>query len=67
MVLGSNLSAILRNYGWSNDGVNDGKKFIMRFGGEDKIAFQMVNNVVVGITIAIVKDVPTAEAQYPGL
>jgi hypothetical protein len=62
--LGSGFNQVLRTYGWSNDGANDGRNMIMRFGGEEKVAFQLVNNVVVGITIAVVKDVaPAEEAQ----
>ena len=60
--LGSGLNQILHLYGWSNDGANDGKNVIMRFGGEEKVAFQLVNNVVVGITVAVVKDTTPAEA-----
>jgi hypothetical protein len=60
--LGSNLAQILHTYGWSNDAANEGRNMIMRFGGEDKIAFQLVNNVVVGITVAVVKDITPAEA-----
>jgi hypothetical protein len=60
--LGSSLNQVLRTYGWSNDGSNEGRNMIMRYGGEDKIAFQLVNNVVVGITVAVVKDVAPAEA-----
>ena len=59
--LGSGLNQVLRTYGWSNDGANDGRNVIMRFGGEDKVAFQLVNNVVVGITVAVVKDIAPAE------
>ena len=55
--LGSGLNAVLRNYGWSDDGANDGRNMIMRFGNEHKVAFQLVNNTVVGITVAIVKDI----------
>jgi hypothetical protein len=60
--LGSNLNTVLRTYGWSNDGANDGQNMIMRYGGENKVAFQLVKNVVVGITVAIVKDVKPTEA-----
>ena len=62
VALGSGLNAVLQNYGWSNDGANSGGNMIMRFGSEDKVAFQLVNNKVVGITIAVVKDVAPAEA-----
>jgi hypothetical protein len=60
--LGSSFNTVLRNYGWSNDGANDGQNMIMRFGGEDKVAFQLVKNVVVGITVAIVKDAHAVES-----
>jgi hypothetical protein len=60
--LGSGLNQVLRTYGWSDDGANEGRNLIMRFGGEDKVAFQLVNNIVVGVTIAVVKDAPPAES-----
>ena len=59
--LGSSFNTVLRNYGWSNDGANDGQNMIMRFGGENKVAFQLVKNVVVGITVAVVKNTHNAE------
>ena len=61
VTLGSGLNTVLRTYGWSNDGANDGANVIMRYGGDNKVAFQLVNNLVVGITIAVVKDIAPAE------
>ncbi|HLJ55514.1 MAG TPA: hypothetical protein VKT77_10790, partial [Chthonomonadaceae bacterium] len=55
--LGSSFNQVLHTYGWSMDGLNDGRNMIMRFGGEDKVAFQLVDNRVLGITIAVVKEV----------
>lgn len=50
--LKSQLAQIIRSYGWSNDSAHDGPNMIMRFGGRDKVAFQLVKNVVVGVTVA---------------
>lgn len=61
ITLGSNMNQVLRGYGWSNDGENDGSNVILRYGGERKVAFQLVNNIVVGITVAVVNSVPPVE------
>jgi len=37
---------VLSRYGWSNDGAHDGENVIMRYGGADRVAFQMVRNRV---------------------
>ena len=53
--LGSGLGLVIHNYGWSADGAHSGSNVIMRYGGEYKVAFQLVRNSVVGITVGIVK------------
>lgn len=53
IVLGSNMTQVLSRYGWSNDGAHDGDNVIMRYGGANKVAFQMVRNRVLGITVAV--------------
>lgn len=53
ITLGSNMTQVLSRYGWSNDGAHSGENVIMRYGGADKVAFQMVRNRVLGITVAV--------------
>ncbi len=53
IMLGSNMTQVLGRYGWSNDGAHDGENVIMRYGESDKVAFQMVKNKVLGITVAV--------------
>ncbi|MCW3094474.1 MAG: hypothetical protein JWL77_92 [Chthonomonadaceae bacterium] len=53
IALGSNMTQVLSRYGWSNDGAHDGENVIMRYGDSDKVAFQMVRNRVLGITVAV--------------
>ncbi len=55
IALGSGLGTLIQRYGWSNDGTNDGTNLIMRYGGDRKVAFQLVENRVVGITVAVTK------------
>ena len=57
--LSSRLVDIIQRYGWSNDGehFNEGghEKVTMRYGGSHRVAFQLVDNKVVGVTLALVK------------
>ena len=53
VALGSNLNAVLRAYGWSNEGTRNGDNLMMRYGRQYRVAFQMVKNTVVGITIGV--------------
>ena len=53
VALGSNLSTVLRSYGWSNEGTRSGDNLMMRYGRQFRVAFQMVKNTVVGITIGV--------------
>ena len=53
VALGSNLSNVLRSYGWSNEGTRSGDNLMMRYGRQFRVAFQMVKNTVVGITIGV--------------
>lgn len=53
IMLGSNMGQVLARYGWSNDGAHDGENVIMRYGGQNRVAFQMVKNKVMGITVAV--------------
>ena len=56
--LGSSLGQLLHRYGWSNDGEHanlSGHEMVtMRYGGKHKVAFQLVDNKVVGITLGAV-------------
>src|SRR5579871_4526084 len=51
--LGSSEGTVINKYGFSLDGAHDGDNVIMRYGGTAKIAFQMVNRKVLGITIGV--------------
>ena len=51
--LGSNMGLVFSKYGFSLDGAHDGDNVIMRYGGTEKIAFQMVKGKVLGITIGV--------------
>jgi hypothetical protein len=53
LTLGNSMGSVIGRYGWSLDGAHDGANVIMRFGGKNKIAFQVVNNAVLGITIGV--------------
>lgn len=53
IVLGNSLGSVVKGYGWSLDGEHDAENIILRFGRKDKIAFQMVNNAILGITIGV--------------
>jgi len=55
IALGSNMTQVLSKYGWSNDGAHSGDNVTMRYGGANKVAFQMVHNRVLGITVAVGK------------
>jgi len=56
--LGSTLGQLIQRYGWSNDGEHanlGGHEMVtMRYGGNHKLAFQLVDNKVVGITLGAV-------------
>ncbi len=52
--LGSSLGSVIQKYGWSNDGDRNGNNLVMRYGGRDRLALQLVKNAVVGITLAVV-------------
>lgn len=52
--LGASLGTVLHKYGWSNDGDRNGNNLVMRYGGRDRLAIQLVKNAVVGITLAVV-------------
>ena len=47
------MTQVLSRYGWSNDGAHEGENVIMRYGAANKVAFQMVKNRVLGITVAV--------------
>lgn len=56
ITLGMQLGAVLKNYGWSNDGEHVGDYVVLRYGaGQDRIAFQSLHNEIIGITVGIVK------------
>lgn len=53
--LGSSLGQIIQKYGWTNNGEPTGENLSLRYGGRNQVAFQLVKNKVVGITVAVVK------------
>ena len=54
--LGAPLGAVIRAYGFSTDGERgDNDKLTLRYGGTNRLAFQMVSNKVLGITLARVR------------
>ena len=54
--LGSSLGDVLRIYGFSNDGERgDNDKLTLRYGGTNRMAFQLTGNKVLGITLARVR------------
>ncbi len=55
VALGGSLGTVIGKYGFSLDGAHDAENVIMRFGHGPKIAFQMVNNAVLGITVGVTK------------
>lgn len=56
ITLGMQLGAVLKNYGWSNDGEHVGEYVVLRYGaGKERVAFQSLHNEIVGITVGIVK------------
>jgi hypothetical protein len=62
ITLGAPFGSILKNYGWSSDGEHIGEYLVMRYdshervgGGHGRLAFQVMRNQVVGITVGYVK------------
>lgn len=55
VTLGMQMRDVIAHYGWSLSGAHDGENVIMRFGGSHRIAFQLVQNRILGITIGYVK------------
>ena len=54
--LGSSLGDVLGKYGFSNDGERaENDKLTLRYGGTNRMAFQIINNQVLGITLARVR------------
>ena len=54
--LGASLGDVLRVYGFSNDGERgDNDKLVLRYGGTNRMAFQLTGNKVLGITLARVR------------
>jgi hypothetical protein len=58
VMLGSDLSQVVHGYGWSVDGGSAGKNIVLVYGGREKLAFQLVNNKVVGITLGLYQTPP---------
>src|SRR5580704_18132260 len=58
ITLGSDFGQVIRRYGWSNDGENSGNYVVMRYGKQDRIAFQSRNNKVLGIVLGRVRPEP---------
>ncbi len=61
--LGSNLNIILKQYGWSPEGTRSGDNLVMKYGNQYRVAFQLVKNNVVGITIAAGDTRPSGETR----
>lgn len=59
--LGSNLNSVLKQYGWSSDGTRSGDNLVMKYGNQYRVAFQLVKNNVIGITIAAGDTRPSSE------
>ncbi len=59
--LGSNLNNVLKQYGWSNEGTRSGDNLVMKYGSQYRVAFQLVKNNVIGITIAAGDTRPSGE------
>ena len=62
ITLGAPFGAVLKDYGWSSDGEHVGEYLVMRYdsrerigGGHGRLAFQVMRNQVVGITVGYVK------------
>ena len=55
IVLSSSMGQVMNKYGFSLEGAHAAENFIMRYGRTDKVAFQIVNNVVLGITVGVTK------------
>jgi hypothetical protein len=58
VMLGSDLSRVIHGYGWSQDGGSTGKNLVLVYGGREKLAFQLVDNKVVGITLGLYQAPP---------
>jgi hypothetical protein len=54
ITLGTPLGQVIRRYGWSNDGSQDGDYVVLRYGGHDQVAFQSRHNKVIGIVLGVV-------------
>jgi len=69
ITLGSDLGAVIRKYGWSNDGETTGDYVLMRYGKRDRIAFQTIHNKVLGIVLGRVNPQTTyiGNASYSGM
>ncbi len=59
--LGSNLNSVLKQYGWSSEGTRSGDNLVMKYGNQYRVAFQLVKNNVIGITIAAGDTRPSSE------
>ncbi len=53
--LGSSMSQIIHNYGWSTNGSPNGENVVLKYGSRHQVAFQLVKNKVVGITVGVVR------------
>jgi hypothetical protein len=58
LVLGNSMGSVIGKYGWSLDGAHSADNVILRFGHTDKVAFQMVHNAILGITIGVTRSRP---------
>ncbi len=58
LVLGNSMGSVIGKYGWSLDGAHSGDNVILRFGHSDRVAFQMVHNAILGITIGVTRSRP---------
>ncbi len=53
--LGASLGQIIQRYGFSTNGTPNGENLVMKYGGRDQVAFQIVKNKVVGITVGVTR------------
>lgn len=61
ITFGSTLGTVVKRYGWSNSGTNNGSYVQLEYGLHNRIAFQLSDNHVVGIVLGVVE---TQKPQY---
>jgi hypothetical protein len=56
ITLGSSAKEVIQRYGFSTDGERAGEVLTLRYGGRQRLAFQLFENRVAGITLAVVNN-----------